>query len=179
MECTDPPPSFWPFGELPEIGPIPEILHSTYLKGPFRTCTVCDESLDDGRLYEVERVFRGREPVFEMAICLACAARISREFSRESTEAIRGFLEEHLEPRQGDACGTCGCETAAGRGRTVSGILRRGSLVVPMLVICETCEEALQGLLSEKTRGVQGDFIDTHFPGVPAGLDRSPTLILG
>jgi len=179
MESTDPPPFFWPIGDLPEIGPVPEILHSTYLEGPFRTCAVCEERLDDGRVYEIERVFRGREPVFEMAICLACAAKVASEFSRESTEAIRTFLQDRLTLRLDEGCGVCGRIATSGRGRTVSGIVRRGALVLPMLTICDTCEEALQGLLSEKTRRVQGDFIDTHFPGVPAGLDRSPTLLLG
>lgn len=180
MERTDPPPFFWPEGAPGEPTPIPELLHSTYEGGPFRTCTICSEPLEDGRLYEIEKVFRGREPVFEMAICLQCGIELAAEFSRESTQAIRGFLEERLTITRGDAvCHACGRPTSEARGRTVSAISCRGFLLGPLIVICDACEEAIQALLSEKTRRVQGDFIETHFPGVPEGLDVSPRVFFG
>jgi hypothetical protein len=42
--------------------------------------------------------------------------------------------------------------------------------------MCDSCSERLQEKLSRKTRDTQGDFLNDHFPGVPADLDLSPTL---
>ena len=54
-------------------------------------------------------------------------------------------------------------------------------LFVPSIIMCEKCTEKLQGKLSRKTREAQGDFIKDNFPGVPEGLDvtPSPSLVLG
>ena len=42
------------------------------------------------------------------------------------------------------------------------------------LCLCGRCEEAIQGLLSQKTRGMWDDFVDTHFDGPPANVEDLP-----
>ena len=52
--------------EPPEI---PEELHSFYEEGLFRKCTICDKDLEHLGLYEVQKVYRNKEVIFETAIC--------------------------------------------------------------------------------------------------------------
>jgi hypothetical protein len=44
--------------------------------------------------------------------------------------------------------------------------------------VCNACEEAIQELMSQKTKGAHEDFLNRTFPGVPADLDLAPKLIL-
>ena len=76
--------------------PIPELLHSVFEKGPFKTCCVCSKVLTDGRLYEIQKVFKGREAIFEMAICHGCGEEVAQEFSDESKENMKKFLVDNF-----------------------------------------------------------------------------------
>jgi len=160
--------------------PIPELLHSVYEKGPFRTCCVCGHRLLDGRLYEIQKVFRGKEAIFEMAICHECGEGVAREFSEESMENMKKFLMENFKPAgEPTHCHFCGFPRALVPNFTIVGMCREKSLLVPSIVMCEKCSESLQGKLSRKTREAQGDFIRDNFPGVPEGLDVSPAPSFG
>jgi len=181
--------------------PIPTELHSVYEEGPFTTCTACggklrgrsDEPADgtgadgtgadgtgadgDARLYEIQKVYRGSEVIFETAICHPCGERLAGEVSRESLDAMKGFLLCNFKP-SADLwhCHFCGMPRQLFRNYNLVGVCRDGSLLLPSIVMCEKCGEGLNGRLSQKTKDVQGDFIQDNFPGVPADLDLYPSL---
>jgi len=162
--------------------PIPQLLHSVFEKGPFKTCCVCSKVLTDGRLYEIQKVFKGREAIFEMAICHGCGEEVAQEFSNESKENMKKFLVDNFRPAPAPAqCHFCGFPRNLVPNFTIVGMCQKFSLLVPSIIMCEKCTERLQGKLSRKTREAQGHFIKDNFPGVPEGLDvtPSPSLILG
>lgn len=170
------------FSEEIKPAPIPEILHSAYKEGPFTQCTMCSEGLTDGRLYEIQKVYRGKEVILEMAVCHKCGENVAREFSEESVENFRRFVTDSFRPTsEASHCNFCGLPRGVLPNFTIVGACRESWLILPSFVMCEKCTERLQALLSRKTRDVQGDFIRDNFPGVPADLDLSPTLggILG
>ena len=155
----------------------PEELHSFAEEGPFRKCTICDKDLEHLGLYEVQKVYRDKEVIFETAICQACGEDLSREMSSESMETMKGFMLCNFTPtEEPDHCHFCSYPKALFDNFTVIGACRELSLLLPLIIMCEKCSEELQGQLSEKTRDIQGDFIRDHFPGVPADLDLSPSV---
>ena len=160
--------------------PIPDLLHSVYEKGPFKTCCVCGQILTDGRLYEIQKVYRGKEAIFEMAICHQCGSDVSSEFSEESMESMKKFLLENFKPVQEPThCSFCGFPKGMVPNFPIVGMCKENSLIVPSIIMCDKCSEGLQGKLSRKTREAQGEFIRDNFPGVPEGLDVSPTPSFG
>jgi len=167
--------------QLPESSfcePIPVSLHSAYEEGPFTKCTVCRKPLDQLGLYEIQKVHRGSEVVFETAICNLCGEELIRELSQESLDAMKGFLlcSEFKPTQECDHCHFCGFPRALFSNFTVVGACQESSLLLPQILMCEKCSESLNERLSRKTREVQGDFIQDNFPGVPADLDLSPSL---
>ena len=160
--------------------PIPDLLHSVYEKGPFRTCCMCGHVLTDGRLYEIQKVYRGKEAIFEMAICHGCGEGVACEFSRESMENMKKFFLANFRPSpEPSHCHFCGFPRALVPNFTIVGMCKEHSILLPSVIMCEKCSERLQEKLSRKTREAQGDFIRDNFPGVPEGLDVSPSPSLG
>jgi hypothetical protein len=162
--------------------PIPELLHSAYEDGPFSTCTVCGENVNDGRLYEIQKVYRGKEVIFELAVCQRCGENAAKEFSQESTENLKNFLLDEFKPTSEiTCCNFCGFPRGLTPNFTVIGACSEHLLVLPSIIMCEPCTDKLQTLLSTKTKDVQGDFVRDNFPGVPADLDLNPSFsgILG
>ena len=160
--------------------PIPDLLHSVYEKGPFKTCCVCGQVLTDGRLYEIQKVYRGKEAIFEMAICHGCGEDVAREFSEESMESMKNFLLTNFKPApEPTHCHFCGFPRALVPNFTIVGMCKEHSILVPSVIMCEKCSEGLQDKLSRKTRDAQGGFIRDTFPGVPEGLDVSPAPSFG
>ena len=168
--------------------PIPVELHSVYESGPFTRCTICTCPLDvdhfiggkdaDGHaVYEIQKVFRGSDVLFEMAICRGCGEQVAKEFSEESIKAMKGFLLSNFKPdNEACHCHFCGFPLALLEGWTMVGACRKDRLVFPPIILCEPCSESLQQRLSRKTRDVQDEFVRDHFPGVPADLDFSPSV---
>ena len=160
--------------------PIPTLLHSIFEKGPFRTCCVCGSVLTDGRVYEIQKVYRGKEAIFEMAICHCCGDEVAREFSDESKESMKSFVLSNFRPApEPTHCHFCGFPRGITPNFTVVGMCRETNLILPSIVMCEACTEKLQAKLSRKTREAQGEFVRDNFPGVPEGLDLSPSPTLG
>lgn len=156
---------------------LPSELHSVYEKGPFRRCSVCNTDLSTGCIYEIQKVFRGREVVFEMAVCQTCAEAAAREFSVESMDALKGFLISSFKPDPETVhCHFCGFPRALAAGYTLVGACQASSLLVPAIILCDSCGEKLQRRLSKKTREAQEDFVRNNFPGVPDCLDLNPTF---
>ena len=170
------------FFEEIDPAPIPEILHSAYEEGPFTGCTTCNEGVLDGRVYEIQKVYRGPEVILEMAVCHTCGTNIAREFSEESVGNFQDFFTGNFRSTsQAMHCNFCGLPRGILPNFTIVGVCRESALLAPSFVMCEKCTDRLQELISRKTRDVQGDFIRDNFPGIPADFDLSPTLggILG
>jgi hypothetical protein len=156
---------------------IPKELHSFSERGPFRKCSACSVDLLKGCTYEIQKVYRDREVIFEMALCMTCGEGLSKEFSEESMEALKGFLLSSFRPSEDSChCHFCGYPRPLTTGYTLVGTCRSQSLLMPALVLCQACGDKLQNRLSRKTREAQDDFIRQNFPGVPADLDMSPVL---
>lgn len=155
--------------------PIPSELHSVYQSGPFTHCSICSQALD--HFYEIQKVCRGSEIVLEMALCRTCCEKVGKEFSKESVEAMKGFLLSNFQPDEDSThCHFCAFPRNLLRGWTLLGACRDSHLVFPMIVVCESCSENLQERLSPSTRDIQDAFVRDHFPGVPADLDLSPNV---
>ena len=159
----------------PVARPIPDSLQSDYSKAPFERCSSCNTELSATTIYQIEKVFQGRETVFEMAICYDCASDLGDEISEESSKVLKGFLRELLRHRYPeDCCQSCGGAPETLHRKSVNGMCRGSELLMPMVVVCEDCENGLQSSLSQQTRDSHDEFIRDNFPGVPAGLDLSP-----
>ena len=158
------------------LGPIPPALYSFLLQRPFRQCTVCSCDLTSGCFYEIQKVYRGDEVVFEMALCQTCGESLAQEFSKESIDALKNFLASSFQPSQGTrSCHFCDFPQQPAKGYTLVGACRAEALLLPPILLCATCSEKLQSELSQKTRDRQEEFVRDNFPGVPADVDFSPT----
>ncbi len=159
-----------------EPSPIPETLHSDYDRGPFKKCVVCEDALTDGRLYQVQKTFRGNEVVFEMAVCERCGRSTCEEFSEESLVVMQTFVGSLVDgmAENEDGCGACGNARDSLRNYSIVGLCRTEEILLPAMIVCEECEHGVQERLSKTTRERQGEFIRDNFPGVPADLDLAP-----
>lgn len=156
---------------------LPCELHSEYENGPFKTCSVCSKGLLEAQAYGVQKVYRGKEVIFEMAICQTCAEQTSKEFSRESMDALKGFLLSTFKPSaEISHCHFCGFPRHFVANFTLEAVCQGQTLLAPAMVLCERCSDHLQSRLSKKTRDAQEGFIRDNFPGIPADMDFSPAL---
>ena len=162
--------------------PIPKELHSVYEGGPFIKCSVCGHSLaaaesEDGVLFEVQKVFHGREVIFEMALCQPCGESLCGELSAESLEALKGFLLCNFKPSLAPQhCHFCCMPRALLDRFTLVAACRRDALVLPSIVLCDHCGDRLQQQISPKTRETQDEFLRDHFPGLPGARDLNPSF---
>ena len=153
--------------------PIPSVLHSAYLEGPFAECVSCGADLSDTELpYQIQKTWRSGEVVFELAICARCAADSMKEFSEESLEKMQTYFADHFQPAESlDHCHFCRDPVEPGTEFGVGAPCRGPFLLRPPVVICGGCTAASQENLSQKTRDAWGDFIDRTLPGVPRELE--------
>ena len=85
---------------MSERDPIPREFYSEYTELPFSTCIDCECSLlDEETVYSVVKHIVGKEIVFEMAICMPCAAKMREEYSEETSENIQGYIEQKLQEK--------------------------------------------------------------------------------
>lgn len=156
---------------------IPSELHSDYERGPFRTCSCCRGDFGTDCLYQVQKVVRGNEALFELALCEECTQSLYREFSQESLQALKAFFRACFKSSlECWRCHFCGFARQLAKTYTIAGICRNEFLIVPAIVLCDRCGEKLQAQISKKTREAQDEFIRSTFPGVPADLDLVPNL---
>ncbi|MHC5039866.1 MAG: hypothetical protein ACYTHM_21375, partial [Planctomycetota bacterium] len=142
--------------------------------GLFSKCSVCERPLLEGEsLYEIQKVFRGTEVVFEYAVCQPCGMNLMKSYSKESIRTLQEFFETRFHPDDDHShCHFCGAERLEGKEDVSILALCLGNLLVtPPVVICGACNESINEKLSKKTRESYGDFIETYFPGVPAGWE--------
>jgi hypothetical protein len=185
--------------ELPD-DEVPAILHSVQNGRPFTACVDCGAGLLAGEApYAVEKVIRQGEVVFEYAICAECTKNQMRSFSEESLGRVSQYLQagphslDHqmlesfflVQTRPGlrngeileltspvDHCHRCGrVGTSFAEEHTLMGLLHGHRLQSGLMTLCSGCTEGADAVLSHKTREAHEDFVRTHFPGVPAGVD--------
>ncbi|MFT5412509.1 MAG: hypothetical protein ACI8XO_004885 [Verrucomicrobiales bacterium] len=160
--------------------PIPEELHSEYEERPFKTCTRCGETLvdfDEG--YQVAKVFRAGEAVFEYALCLPCHSSMQDEFSTETKQKMEAFFSENAKTHLGiRTCAICEIEREAlpQEEYALTGFCG-GELMMQGVMFCAPCIERTNDLVSKKTRDVWRDFIGENFPGVPADALPDPSRV--
>jgi hypothetical protein len=158
--------------------------------------------------YVIEKARTQGEFVFEYALCADCVMRLLHEYSEESLERMRRFVQNEpgLEdavvidqllwslgqptedglgaPASPDAEAVDHCHRCGRRGadydeeHTVMGLLVGTRLAMNVSTICSPCAQGMEEILSRKTRDVHEDFVRRTFPGVPAGLDL-PVGLLG
>ncbi len=160
--------------------PIPTELHSDYEERPFRICTRCGETLCDFvEGYQIAKVFRRGEVVFEYALCAPCHTGLVDEFSDESRQTLEKFYHENITIGLGsEACAICRCGRAdLAEPEFTLGAVCHGTELLESLMICGACAEKSGSFISKKTQEVFGDFINDNFPGVPADALPSPTPI--
>ncbi|MGI9243478.1 MAG: hypothetical protein ACR2RV_21945 [Verrucomicrobiales bacterium] len=165
---------------VPPAEPIPEELHSEYEERPFKLCTRCGETLVDFEEgFQIAKIFRSGEAVFEYALCLPCHSAMQDEFSDETKQAMERFFSENAKIHLGiRTCAICetGRDALEKDEYALTGICG-GELMVQGVMFCAPCIEQTNELVSKKTRDVWSDFIDENFPGVPADALPDPVEV--
>ena len=168
----------FPFNPEPE--PIPREFYSEYEERPFRSCTRCGETLADFvEGYQVAKIYRRGEVVFEYALCGPCHTGLVEEFSEESRQTLEAYYAENMTPGLGaETCGICEkTREELGEPEFALGGACHGSSLIEAFMICAGCMEKTNALVSKKTQGIWGDFINDNFPGVPADFLPDPAGI--
>jgi hypothetical protein len=144
--------------ENEELPPIPKDLYSEYEERPFQHCTRCGESLLDFEGgYQVSKAYRNGECV-----------------------ALNDFHQQAVHHQGGiDECSVCGCDRKDGTTEdfVITGLCDAEHLV-DSIMICGTCGEQVQELLSTPTKDTWRRFMGDHFPGPPS-LDELPEPLPG
>lgn len=171
---------------------IPKQFHSLYHDGPFQKCVDCECDLLSGeRLYMIERIFRGAEPIFEMAMCMECREKISEELSVDSMQRVNAYVEERFDsdarydqtlqwPSDDvspwlENCVLKKIPAADCRNYQIAGMCIGGNMsldLLPIMVSDEAVEE-MQKLLSKKTRDRLGEMVQDFF-GMPSEFADGP-----
>jgi uncharacterized protein with PIN domain len=167
-------------GTEPEREPIPHLLFSAFLDGPFRSCSICGEDLMQGTVpYQIQKVWRNREVVFEMAICSRCSMDLLRSFSEESMRKMQEYFHEHYRAdERTSVCHFCAKDLGDGGECEIGAACSMSYLLRPVVVVCADCNAKVQENLSRKTREAWGDFRDRNFPGVPMAMEPRNTPLL-
>lgn len=152
---------------------IPESLYSAFAEGPFTTCSACGADVSSpGAFHQIQKTWRNREVVFELALCANCARNVARSFSRESAERIQKFFSEHYRPSHDtETCHFCRRILGPDEDREMAGVVEGSHLMNPVVVMCMDCAEETREQLSEQTKGSWGDFLDRTLPGVPREME--------
>ena len=165
---------------LPQSNDIPKELYSDYEERPFCNCTRCGETLADfTEGYQIAKVFKRGETIFEYALCAACHSGMVDEFSAETKESLETFYANNMTPGLGlQTCGICGVDREHGDVKefTLAAVCRQAHLM-DSLMLCSDCTDRTNELISKKTRDVWRRFIDENFPGVPADSLPSPARV--
>lgn len=87
---------------------IPEDFYSFETKRPFEHCIDCNSYLLDGKTYMIEKAMKrydgysAEDTIFDYAICLDCATRMRKEFSRKSLENLDNYFARNFKMRTFD-----------------------------------------------------------------------------
>ena len=171
--------------------PIPSMFHSLLADGPFEKCLECEcDLLNSSELYVIERVFRGTEPIVELAVCMNCRSKISGELSELSRQRIQAYLEERIvwenrlellnEESEDvaswvDHCVITKTSLEECSEYQIMGFCRGDQIALgplPIMISGEAIEQ-INRLLSRGTRDRMEDFTDSHF-GMPSEFRDLP-----
>ncbi len=191
----------------PQQVPIPQPFQSIYLEGLFTHCVDCECDLLDSNIpYTVVKHVVGQEPVFEMALCLECAANLRSQYSVETQQRLNEFLEQaqRREPSpvpddQDDdftwedgiaACFSCGKPRQDCRRYELAGVCLNEDLLVQAptdlgfttpFLLCDDCNEQISKLISRQTRDAWDRFMEDHFdspPGIELDSPRFDPILI-
>ena len=146
---------------------------------------------DESSLYFIEKVFKGSEPIMEMAACLPCLMELQKELSEESRQAVQKEFEGKVDwkdrlswaqpsneteldlseldvDRWLDHCVLTNAPRSQCRDFQVSGLFMGDQIVVGELpyMVSGKAAELISDKLSKKTRDYLQDFVETQF-GMP------------
>jgi hypothetical protein len=165
---------------LPSPTDIPREFHSEYEDRPFQSCTRCGEMLEEiPGGYQIFKLYRQSEPIYEYALCHPCHTGIVSEFSPESRQRLAEFHLQRVSLNLGRwRCAVCGnsrredgepefCLSAACQARRL----------IHDLMICGACRHEMQSLLSTETRKVWDRFVHDNLPGLPANSISPADLV--
>ena len=160
-----------------ESVPIPQEFYSCYSKEAFCTCTGCEKNLlSPPQMYEIQKVYKGKEVIFEYALCEECGQNLLQEYSKESLKAIEKYFLENLKPdAKNDECRLCKKEKKSLYEYSIMS-LNQGKEMCYYFLICSTCLEGVANVLSEKTKKAISDFTEAKFPGIPADFSPLPVF---
>jgi hypothetical protein len=159
---------------------IPLEFHSTYEGRLFQSCARCGEMLEEiAGGYQIFKLFRQGEAIYEYALCDPCHTGVVGEFSEESRQRLAEFHLQRVSLHLGRwRCAVCG--NARGEDSeeefSLSGACR-GRRLIHDLMVCGGCRREMQSLLSPETRRVWDRFVDENLPGVPAGVITPADLV--
>lgn len=153
---------------------------------PFRVCTACGESLaefDNG--YHINKTFHGSEVIMEYALCFPCYQNLVQEFSEASIRSLVDFQSSRSrqpenEPEEDydyecEFCERTRWQAVEEKKQYALAALCMGrNLIERPVLACEECMLEMNECISEPTRKRWRDFVDDHFPGVPADALPDP-----
>jgi hypothetical protein len=182
------------FNGLPRLA-IPEIFYESETKQPIKSCKICDKALlDSGELYIAEKAYRrypgftATDTVFEYAICMDCAKKLSESYSKETLANFENYLEEKgnlffrfmlmmqtglpsadIAVERLGKCAVYGTTPEENEEYQVSSIFRGDNmLLTPVtMMLSGKAADDLQERVSAKTRDDLDDFIDNYLSGPP------------
>ncbi len=168
-----------------EKRPTDPVFHSAYSEEVFKHCTICEKQFAQGAIHRhhvVMKTFVHDETILELAICEQCREAMASEVSTESRQQMDAFARPRMRYRGTiDLCALCDRPRTDCRSWTVYAHCIGADMFVDgfPFMFCDRCENTIQELLSEDTRGWQDDFIDQHFSGPDIALDPTckPVLI--
>lgn len=183
-------------GPIDEYIPIPKQFWSFANEGPFEKCTMCEKPLrDDGTLYLIEKAYKQSEVVFEYAMCIDCHLGLREELSAQSLRLIDHFFDEHVDlvERRNKLIESYDEEIAPWLSRClITGKPAEKCEEYQIMTLCDgedllftyipcllsgEAMEAIQGLLSKKTKDQLDGFVD-EFLGIPPEA-KNPTPYIG
>ncbi|NUM36751.1 MAG: hypothetical protein HUU50_19585 [Candidatus Brocadiae bacterium] len=160
-----------------EAVPIPQEYYSCYSKEAFCACTGCEKDLfSPPQMYEIQKVYKGKEAIFEYALCEECGQNLLKEYSKESLKAIEKYFLENMKPDAIDEeCRLCKKEKKSLYEYSIMS-LNHGTEMYYDFLLCGSCLEGMAELLSEKTKKAISDFTAAKFPGIPADFSPLPVF---
>ena len=149
---------------------IPRELHSEYEERPFQTCTRCGELLCEiAEGYQLFKLYRRGEAIYEYALCHPCHAGLLREFSHESRQRLAEFHAQRMTLNLGRMrCAVCGHDRAEDEEFSLTAACQ-GTGLVHALMVCGPCRRGMHDLLSKHTREVWERFVNDNLAGAPEG----------
>jgi len=164
---------------------LAEWMNSEETGEPFSHCLCCKLPLVEiDAPWLVNKEFARGECVLEYAVCQPCRDGVAGQFSEESKEAVRQFLEKEIDwdertkefmlshdlTERFDSCIACRTRREELEGFGISALFDSGASLITgalPLLICQPCIGRMTANLSGQSREVWKTFLAEHFAGPP------------